>query len=54
MGEIVFRKRKDGGYDVLIHSTEIDQGTFKTSYAYLGKATGIIHLESCDALKICS
>jgi hypothetical protein len=49
---IVLKKTKDSGYDVFITSTDIDQGTYHTSYVFLGHAKQVIHTETCDALKL--
>lgn len=41
MNAIVLKKTPTG-YNVFINSNEIDTGSFKTSYIYLGKTSGVV------------
>ena len=43
-------KRTKTGYDVFIYSNEIDSGTFKTSYIYLGKTGKLAQFGDKQAL----
>lgn len=42
MGNNIVLKKTVGGYNVFVQSNEIDTGTYKTSYIYLGKTTGTV------------